>query len=177
PQYLIKCYLFRAALRQAVKVMLTEGLGCGITFLSAFSGLSRRASCLIMPLQPKTMPSAAPVALPAVPVLAVNAKQAALLTTEGEITLLPHARAQMEVHNRPVMVCHAPWTRQRLGADDLLAFDVLELFAFVHPAKFCAPTPSGLARALGLPVPKNFEDLPPTIMEAAQVLLRDLRAE
>ena len=28
--------------------------------------------------------------------------------------------------------------------------DLLELFAFVHPARFCVPTPKGLAHALGL---------------------------
>ncbi len=64
-----------------------------------------------------------------------------------------------------------------LGAEDLYAYDVLELFAFVHPAKFCAPTPAGLARALGIAVPKTFEDLPLTIMEAATALLKDLRDE
>src|SRR5476651_801644 len=125
-----------------------------------------------MPLQPKTTPAAAPVALPAISILVVNAKQAALLSVDGEIALLPHARARTEVHKKPVMVCHAPYTRKRLGAEDLYAYDVLELFAFVHPAKFCAPTPAGLARALGIVVPKTFEDLPLTIMEAATALLK-----
>jgi ATP-dependent DNA helicase DinG len=130
-----------------------------------------------MLLHPNTMPAAASVALPAAPILAVNAKQAALLSVDGEIALLPHARARTEVHRKPVVVCHAPYTRQRLGAEDIYAYDVLELFAFVHPAKFCAPTPAGLARALGIAVPKTFEDLPLTIMEAATALLKDLRDE
>jgi ATP-dependent DNA helicase DinG len=47
----------------------------------------------------------------------------------------------------PVMVAHASLTARRLGiapparSADLL--DVLELFAFVRPARFCAPSPSG----------------------------------
>lgn len=122
-------------------------------------------------------PSARAIALPAVPVLAVNAKEAAVLSPDGEISIMPHARARMAVTGAPVMVCHAPYTRHRLGTAELPALDVLELFAFVHPAKFCVPTPAGLAKALGLPAPAQFEDYPLTIMEAAQALLGDLRKE
>ena len=117
------------------------------------------------------------IVLPAIPVLAVNAKLAAILSPDGEIELMPHARAQMSVAGTPVMVCHAPYTRQRLGAAELPALDVLELFAFVHPAKFCVPTPAGLAKVLGLSPPAQFEDYPLTIMEAAQALLSDLQKE
>ena len=117
------------------------------------------------------------IVLPAIPVLAVNAKEAAILSPDGEISIMPHARAQMAVAGQPVMVCHAPYTRQRLGAAELPALDVLELFAFVHPAKFCVPTPAGLAKVLGLSAPAQFEDLPLAIMEVAQALLSDLQKE
>jgi len=129
-----------------------------------------------MPTQPleKQRPA---IALPDVPVLAVNTRQAALLTADGELQTLPHAQAQLVLHKKPVMVCHAPYTRLRLGTEELLAFDILELFAFVHPATFCVPTPSGLAKAMGLKVPKDFEDYPFTLMEAAQALLADLQRE
>ncbi len=124
----------------------------------------------------KPLPAAAP-ALPAVPVLAVNAREAALLSPDGEISLLPHARVIPEIQDHPVMLCHAPYTKQRLGVPTLPAFDVLELFAFVHPARFCVPTPAGLARALELDTPQQFEDLPLTLMAAAQALLTDIRQE
>ncbi len=117
------------------------------------------------------------ISLPEVPILCVNTREAAILTTDGEVKVLPHVQAQMMVHKKPVMVCHAPYTRQRLGADDLLGIDLLELFAFVHPATFCVPTPVGLAKALGLSVPESFEDYPFTLMEAAQALLSDLQKE
>ena len=42
---------------------------------------------------------------------------------------------------------------QRLGYPDLSGLDLLELFAFIHPAQFMVPTAAGLAKVLGLDVP------------------------
>jgi len=50
----------------------------------------------------------------------------------------------------PVILLNAPLTAQRLGYPELSGLDLLELFAFVHPARFLVPTPMGLARGLGL---------------------------
>ena len=78
----------------------------------------------------------------------------------------------------PVMVAHASLTARRLGlappprAVDLL--DVLELFAFVRPARFCAPSPSGLALALGMVEPKGAEAQAVALRHAADALLREL---
>ena len=77
-----------------------------------------------------------------------------------------------------VMVAHASLTARRLGlappprSADLL--DVLELFAFVRPARFCAPSPSGLALALGMSEPKGAEAQAVALRHAADTLLRDL---
>ena len=60
-----------------------------------------------------------------------------------------------------VMVAHASLTARRLGVappprgPHLL--DVLELFAFVRPARFCAPSAAGLALAMGMAEPKGPE--------------------
>lgn len=115
------------------------------------------------------------VALPDIPVLCVNATQAFLLTTDGEIQALSYADAAREINEQSVLVCHAPYTKSRLGFEAFYAFDILELFAFVHPAQFCVPTPAGLARALHLSVPRDFEDYPFTLIECAQRLLQNLR--
>jgi ATP-dependent DNA helicase DinG len=78
----------------------------------------------------------------------------------------------------PVMVAHASLTARRLGiapparSDDLL--DVLELFAFVRPARFCAPSPSGLALAMGMSEPRGAEAQAQALMDAADGLLREL---
>lgn len=119
--------------------------------------------------------SSASIALPNVPALAVNAREAALLTQEGELVLCSHEKARLMIGNSPALACHIPYTRHRLGAKDLLGFDLLELFAFVHPAAFCVPTPTGLCNALGLTRPEHFEDYPMTLMEIAQTLLADLQ--
>ena len=77
-----------------------------------------------------------------------------------------------------VMVAHASLTARRLGltpparSSDLM--DVLELYAFVRPARFCAPSPTGLALALGLAEPKSAEEQAAALREAAGLLLREL---
>ena len=43
----------------------------------------------------------------------------------------------------------------RLALGELSGLDLLELFAFVHPAQFAVPTPAGLARTLGLGIPAD----------------------
>ena len=76
------------------------------------------------------------------------------------------------------MVAHASLTARRLGltpparSPDLM--DVLELYAFVRPARFCAPSPTGLALALGLAEPKSAEEQAAALREAAGLLLREL---
>src|SRR5690606_17262334 len=78
----------------------------------------------------------------------------------------------------PVLVAHAAVTARRLGlpaparSPDLL--DVLELFAFVRPARFCAPSPAGLALALGRPEPKGAEAQALALRAAAAALLKEL---
>ncbi|RZJ32771.1 MAG: ATP-dependent DNA helicase, partial [Brevundimonas sp.] len=78
----------------------------------------------------------------------------------------------------PVMVAHASLTARRLGisppprSSDLL--DVLELFAFVRPAKFCAPSPTGLALAMGQSEPKGAEAQALALRVAATGLLKEL---
>jgi len=75
----------------------------------------------------------------------------------------------------PVMIAHASLTARRLGlspparSSDLL--DVLELYAFVRPASFCAPSPSGLALALGMNEPKGAEAQALALRQTAQQLL------
>ncbi len=122
---------------------------------------------------PKAQP-AKQIALPDVPVLCVNAREAAILSADGEIERLSHDRACMILQNKPTLVCHAPYTRSRAGIDKLPTYDVLELFAFVHPVKFCVPTPAGLCKALGFAPPDDFEDMPLKLMDCARALLSDL---
>src|SRR5262249_31134043 len=52
----------------------------------------------------------------------------------------------------------------------------LELFAFVRPAKFCAPSAAGLPPALGLPEPKGAPAQAEALGEARPRLLGELAA-
>ena len=71
----------------------------------------------------------------------------------------------------PLLMLNAPLVATRLGYPDLSGLDLLELFAFVHPARFVVPTPKGLAHALGLPEPANDADVPALLQAAAQALM------
>ena len=79
--------------------------------------------------------------------------------------------AVMAVADTPLLILNAPLVATRLGYPDLSGLDLLELFAFVHPAQFCVPTPKGLAEALGLPAPASDAEVPALLRQAAAELL------
>jgi ATP-dependent DNA helicase DinG len=70
----------------------------------------------------------------------------------------------------PHLMLNAPVTADRLGAAELTGLDLLELFAFVHPARFAVPTPRGLAAALGMAPPGADADTG-FLQAAAEALL------
>ncbi|MBK5955511.1 helicase [Rhodospirillum rubrum] len=112
---------------------------------------------------------------PPVPALVTGARGGVMLSPDGEIeTLVPGAAAAERLRLACPMVCHLPAAAQRLQATWFPGYDLLDLHAFVRPARFCAPTPRGLARALGLPLPTSPEDEARTLVHAAMVLLDDL---
>ena len=80
--------------------------------------------------------------------------------------------AIMAAADTPVLLLNAPLVANRLGYPDLSGLDLLELFAFVHPARFCVPTPRGLAEALDLPEPTGDEDVPRFLQIAAAGMVR-----
>ena len=72
------------------------------------------------------------------------------------------------------MVCHARAVARRLDMPGFAAFDLLELFAFVRPARFCVPTPRGLAATLGLVPPHDMAEACVALGTAARALLQEL---
>ncbi|CAK0777879.1 ATP-dependent DNA helicase DinG [uncultured Gammaproteobacteria bacterium] len=109
--------------------------------------------------------------LPEVPAVVAGTRQAVVLTPDGELVTLDLSRAAARVRSAMPLVCHARATARRLGLSSLAAFDLLELFAFVLPARFCLPTPRGLAVALELPEPQDPAEQALTLVLAAQRLL------
>jgi ATP-dependent DNA helicase DinG len=121
--------------------------------------------------------SADAVALPAAPALVAGVAEAAWLSPDGEIALLSLAEAARRARDNPPFLCHARATARRLGVHVFPAFDLLELHAFVRPARFCLPTPRGLAAALDLPLPQGgLADAALTLVGAARALLAELKA-
>ncbi|QNA85808.1 ATP-dependent DNA helicase [Sphingomonas sp. So64.6b] len=71
----------------------------------------------------------------------------------------------------PVIMLNAVLAGQRLGYADLSGLDLLELFAFMCPARFMVPTPRGLARVTGLEVPARDDEIAAFLLRAAEAML------
>jgi ATP-dependent DNA helicase DinG len=88
----------------------------------------------------------------------------------------PHARDLFEAG--PVLVAHAAMTARRLALNapprSPRIFDALELFAFIRPARFCAPSAVGLALALGLEEPRGVIAQVEALNAACRLLLAEL---
>jgi len=93
--------------------------------------------------------------LPDSPAVAAGAARAAILTADGEMLSLSAEAAARQLRGQIPLLVHAPATLKRLGMGPVPALDLLELFAFVLPARAAAPTPRGLALALDMPPPNG----------------------
>ena len=71
----------------------------------------------------------------------------------------------------PHIILNAPLIGQRLGYPELSGLDLLELFAFIHPAKFAVPTVAGMCRAVGIEPPSSDADAPEALRVIAGALL------
>ena len=83
----------------------------------------------------------------------------------------------MAAADTPQLLMNAPLVASRLGYPDLSGLDLLELFAFIHPARFCVPTPKGLAHALSLDEPVDDASVPLLLQQAAGVLMATCESE
>src|SRR3954470_11237676 len=96
---------------------------------------------------------------------------------DGEVRALGRGEAIARAAETPAIMLNAPLIGQRLGYPELSGLDLLELFAFIHPARFAVPTPKGLAEALGLTPPAGDAEAAPFLLEAAAAMLRTLESE
>jgi len=112
------------------------------------------------------------------PAVAAGAGQAAILLPDGALCRMPSKEAARRLANLPPpLLVHAPATFRRLGMQARPALDLLELFAFVHPARPAAPTPRGLALALDCDPPGGgLEAAAALLPRLAQMLLTQLAA-
>ena len=76
----------------------------------------------------------------------------------GVTRAVSRSEAIRRAADTPHLLLNAPVTASRLGYPELAGLDLLELFAFVHPARFAVPTPRGLAAALNIALPDGDSD-------------------
>ncbi|OHT22064.1 ATP-dependent DNA helicase [Edaphosphingomonas haloaromaticamans] len=94
-----------------------------------------------------------------------------IATPDGAVRSVGRGEAIALAAETPAVLLNAPVTATRLGYGELSGLDLLELFAFVHPARFVVPTPAGMARALGLEPPADDAAAAPFLLRAAAALL------
>ena len=111
---------------------------------------------------------AAPLPLPA-----LHATHAGIWLAEADGTVREASRGEAiaRAAETPLILLNAPLTGQRLGYPDLSGLDLLELFAFIHPARFAVPTLAGLARPLGIAVSEVPSEAVAVFRQIAEKLL------
>jgi ATP-dependent DNA helicase DinG len=99
-----------------------------------------------------------------------------IATPDGEARAVGRGEAIGRAAETPMILLNAPLIAARLGYPELSGLDLLELFAFVHPARFAVPTPKGLARAIGLAPPADDSGAASFLLRAAETLLKRMEA-
>ena len=108
-----------------------------------------------------------------IPIPALHATHAGIWVVDGhgEAREATKGETIARAAETPHVLLNAPLLGQRLGYPEISGLDLLELFAFIHPAMFAVPTPTGLCRALGLEPPASDVEAARALCAIAQVLL------
>ena len=114
---------------------------------------------------------AAPLPLPA-----LHATHAGIWLANGDSEVREASRGEAiaRAAETPHIILNAPLVGQRLGYPELSGLDLLELFAFMHPARFAVPTVAGLSRVLGLQPPAGDAQAAQVLRAIAERLLSGL---
>src|SRR6185295_13551538 len=113
----------------------------------------------------------------AVPLPALHATHAGIWLAGGDgpeggsVREASRGEAIARAAETPHIILNAPLVGQRLGYPDLSGLDLLELFAFVHPARFAVPTVAGLSRVLGLEPPASEAEAASALRNIADRLI------
>ncbi|MBU6251582.1 MAG: ATP-dependent DNA helicase, partial [Alphaproteobacteria bacterium] len=119
-------------------------------------------------------PSSAPLPYPA---LHASHGGIWIATPDGKTRGVSRGEAISLAAETPVIMLNAPLVGARLGYGDLSGLDLMELFAFVHPAQFMVPTIKGLARATGLEASEDESAAARLLRDAAAALLDTLSSD
>ena len=90
---------------------------------------------------------------------------------DGQVREASRGEAIARAAETPHIILNAPLVGQRLGYPELSGLDLLEVFAFIHPARFAVPTVAGLSRALGLETVANEAEAAAALRQITERLL------
>src|SRR5436305_1734441 len=108
---------------------------------------------------------------PALPALHATHAGIWLAGGDGEVREASRGEAIARAAETPHIILNGPLVGQRLGYPELSGLDLLELFAFIHPARFAVPTVAGLSRVLGLDPPASESEAAAALQRIAERLL------
>ena len=109
------------------------------------------------------------------PLPALHATHAGIwIAVDGAVSEASRGGAIRRLAETPHVLLNAPLVGQRLGTAEVSGLDLLELFAFVHPARFAVPTVAGLCRAVGIEPPADERDSAGALLAIAGALLDHL---
>lgn len=111
--------------------------------------------------------------LDAVPVAVVGVTSATILSADGEFQQLSLDAAADVLSREPHLLANRVLAARRLGLPAVRAYDVLELFAFIRPARYCLPTIGGLVNVLTLDAPVGDADNDCLALQAVAARLLD----
>ena len=97
-----------------------------------------------------------------------------LASGEGGVREASRGEAIARAAETPHIILNAPLVGQRLGYPELSGIDLLELFAFIHPARFAVPTAAGLSRILEIDPPEKDAEAAGSLQAIAERLLATL---
>ena len=109
------------------------------------------------------------------PLPALHATHAGIwISARGEVREATRGEAIGRLAETPHILLNAPLVGQRLGTPEVSGLDLLELFAFIHPARFAVPTVAGMCRAVGIEPPASDAEAAPALIAIAEALLARL---
>jgi len=116
--------------------------------------------------------------LHAIPAAVIGVRFATLLSADGELEEMALEVAAERLSRTPHLVVNRVLAARRLGLPVIRAYDLLELFAFVRPARYCLPTAHGLLAALHLEEKaETAEDECLVFAKIAERLFADMEAQ
>ncbi len=122
--------------------------------------------------------------LQACPIMLNNGVKALLIDQDGSIETLNPDKALSHLQARPHLLIHSVFTIDKLArfskgdsnrlfqnAINIPHFDILELFAFIHPTTFVRPSITGILDALNMQKPDALEEQAIRLHDAVNILL------